>query len=69
MTDRLRGFTVLLDKDMRVDDFEVVKNAILMIKGVAQVDEVINDSSVYMTEMKVNSDIRNKLYKFITENL
>lgn len=69
MTDRLRGFTVLLDRDTRVDDFEVVKNAILMIKGVVQVDEVINDSSVYMTEMKVTSDIRDKLYKFINENL
>jgi hypothetical protein len=41
MTDRVKGFTVVLDKDFRIDDVEVTQNAIAMIKGVSSVQPII----------------------------
>ena len=38
MTDRIRTLTVVLDRDMRDDDVEVVKSAIGMIKCVASIE-------------------------------
>ena len=38
MTDRVRTLTVLLDRDMRTDDVEMVVNAIKMIRRVADVE-------------------------------
>lgn len=67
MTDRLRGFTVLLDRDIRVDDFEDIKRALYMIKYVKQVDEVINDGSEYIAEMKITQELREKMYEFIKD--
>ncbi len=39
MTDRVRTLKVLLSRDTRVDDVEVVKNAISMIRGVQKVED------------------------------
>lgn len=69
MTDRVKGFTVTLEKEIRTDDFEWILNAVKMIKGVQEVEPVINDGSEYITLMKRDREIREKLYKFITENL
>jgi len=33
MTDRVKGFTVTLEKDIRIDDVEVILNAVKMIKS------------------------------------
>jgi hypothetical protein len=41
MTDRIKGFTVALDRDYRDDDVEVIANAIRMIKGVVAVEPSI----------------------------
>lgn len=38
MTDRHRSVLVVLDRDVRSDDLEVVLSAIRMIKGVASVE-------------------------------
>lgn len=37
MTDRLKGCTVVFDRDIREDDAESLLNAICMIKGVVTV--------------------------------
>ena len=39
MTDRVRSLVVLLDRDTREDDVEVVMQAIQMIRGVATVEK------------------------------
>lgn len=38
MTARLNSFTVVLEDDMREDDAENIKNAILMLRGVLTVE-------------------------------
>lgn len=35
MTDRVKGFTVTLDHDVRIDEMGVILIALRMIKGVA----------------------------------
>lgn len=69
MTDRVKGFTVTLSKEVRIDDFEWIMDAVKMIKGVGNVEPVINDGSEYITLMKRDKEIRDKLYGFIKENL
>ena len=69
MTDRIKGFTVLLDKDYRDDDVEVISNAIKMIKGVAEVENHIVSSEDWFLESRTKGEIRHKLWDFIKENL
>ena len=70
MTDRLKGVTVILDKETRIDDFEEYYQKIFMsIKGVVRVEPVINDSSGFLSEGQAKAKIRAELYKFIDENL
>ena len=38
MTDRVKGFNVTLESDVRIDDIETIMNAIKMIKGIIKLD-------------------------------
>ena len=61
MTDRIRGFTVTLDRDMRDDDFEYVENAIKMIKGVASVIPDIVTHEDYKNREAIRHELHRKL--------
>lgn len=50
MTSRINSFTVILDKDMREDDAENIKNAILMLRGVLCVENNEVDNLTTMVE-------------------
>jgi hypothetical protein len=69
MTDRVKGFTVTLDRDIRIDDVEQIQKALEMVKGVLHVEPSISTSEDHMAMMRINSNIRSKLYKFINEEL
>lgn len=69
MTDRVNGFTVVLDKDYRDDDVEFIKQAISMIKGVVHVEGNIVSSNDYMAEQRVKMEIRKEMLEFIQEKL
>jgi hypothetical protein len=69
MTDRIKGFTVILDRDYRDDDFEYIKNAVQMIKGVKLIEPYVSDGGDYIIETKAKSEIRDKIYDFIKHNL
>ncbi len=69
MTDRVKGFIVTLEEDARIDHIEVVMQSIRLIRGVADVQPSISDSSDHINQMRVKSDLRNKLWKFINENM
>jgi NRPS condensation-like uncharacterized protein len=38
MTDRVKGFTVTLSHDIRIDDVEHIQKALEMVKGVVHVE-------------------------------
>lgn len=69
MTDRVKGFTITLDRDIRVDDIEHIQKALEMVKGVAHVEPSISTSEDHIARMRVEGEIRTKLFKFIQDEL
>jgi hypothetical protein len=69
MTDRVKGFTVTLEKDCRIDDVEVIINAIRMIRGIADVEPSISTSEDYMNRQMIKSELREKFLNFYTNEL
>ena len=62
MTDRVKGFTVTLEKDIRIDDVEVIMQAIRMIRGIADVEPSISTSEDYMNRQMVKHELREKFW-------
>ena len=69
MTDRVKGFTVTLEKDIRIDDVEVITQSILMIRGVAHVEPSISTHEDHMSRERVKYELREKFWKFYQELL
>jgi len=67
MTDRFSSLTVVLEKDIREDDAEHILNAIRMIKGVLSVKGNVTDINLYITETRVQSKYRDKLWNMFNE--
>lgn len=68
MTDRVKGFTVSLKEDIRVDDVQMIIDAISMIKGVQHVEPSIVKHEDYFARERVKSEMREKMWKFVDEN-
>lgn len=69
MTDRVKGFTVVLDKDYRTDDVEAILSAIKMVKGVLTVSPLIVDPSDYINRMRIQSDLEEKIFAVLHPDL
>lgn len=69
MTDRIKGFTVTLAEDVRIDDIEATMDAIRMIKGVVDVQPYVADSNDHINRMQILSRVRTKFIKFLNEEL
>jgi len=69
MTDRVKGFTVTLEKDIRIDDVEVIMQAIRMIRGIADVEPSISTSEDHMNRQRIKYELRDKFYKFMNDEL
>ncbi len=67
MTDRVNALTVVLDKDMRVDDIEHMIAAISMLKGVKKVSMHITDVADHVADVRAKREVRDKLYALIDE--
>ena len=67
MTDRVKGFTVTLDQDIRIDDVEEILNAVRMIRGVAYVEPSIATSEDHMNRQRIKSEILTKMFKLLHE--
>jgi hypothetical protein len=62
MTDRIKGFVVALDKDLRDDDVQETLNALRMIKGVVSVNPVIaKPGDDQIIRMRLENEFREKL--------
>ncbi len=67
MTDRIKGFTVALDKDIRIDDVEHIVTAIKMIKGVMNVAPLVSDSSDFIARSRYKKEVQDKIFKMLDE--
>lgn len=61
MTDRFNTLTVVLDRDMREDDAEVLLSAIRQLRGVISVSGNVADVSEYMAEERALHTLRQKV--------
>ena len=62
MTDRIKGFVVVLKEDLREDDAEATLKAIEMVKGVIKVTPVMSDAHDYIIRQQVKQEFREKIY-------
>ena len=67
MTDKVKGFTVTLDKDYRDDDVQVIADAISMIKGVIHVENSITTVTDHLNRQVIKTELITKLFKTLHE--
>ena len=67
MSDRVKGLTVVLDKDYREEDIEMIKELILQIKGVSTVKESIVNADDLINRARITIEIKEKIYDFLKE--
>jgi hypothetical protein len=65
MTDRIKGYLVTLEADIREDDSETILNALKMIKGVHNVRTYVKNMEDYMSEYKGRLDELNDMLKIM----
>lgn len=63
MSDRIKGFYVALEKDIKDEDFKEIKNAVLMVKGVLKVKESISDPSDWMNRERIRNELITKVFE------
>jgi hypothetical protein len=65
MSNKVKGFTVILQHELSEQNAEHIKKAIELIKGVQLVTNQIVDDKDYLYKQKANADVRFKLWNFI----
>ena len=63
MTDRIHSITLVLDKDIRIDDAESLIVAAGQLKGVIGVTPNISDSDSHFAYVRARNDLLTKLYE------
>ncbi len=67
MTDRVKGLTITLESDIRIEDISPLMNAILQMKGVIDVSPIISNASDSVVKLRCRQEMREKLYTLISE--
>lgn len=67
MTARIKGFTVTLERDIRDDDFQRIREAVEMVKGVLHVEPSISTVDDHMVKTRLKFDITRNILKLIDE--
>lgn len=62
MTDRVSVLTVVLDRDYRSDDVQVIVKAVEMIKGVLRVGTDVVEVSDFVARSRARMELEQKLW-------
>ena len=62
MTDRVFGFTVTLEYEMRTDDVDDIIGALRMIKGVQSVTPLVADAQLWYAKESARRELISKLW-------
>lgn len=62
MTDRVHALTVVLDRDIRIDDLEPLVTAISLLRGVASVTSTVTTSSDFIARERVRIEMRTRMF-------
>jgi len=65
MTDRIHSLTVVLEKNIRVDDVQCVVDAIKMVRCVSEVVPLVADGEAYMAESRAKDMWVPLIYDFV----
>jgi len=68
MTTRLKGFTVALEQDIREDDAESIRNAILSLRHVQDVKPIEAGAEDWINRQRIHHQVVEKLYKAMEED-
>ena len=63
--DKIKGLTVVLEKDFKKEECELIINAIKQIKGVLTVDISVANIDDYINRIKIQGRMKNNLMDFI----
>jgi len=69
MTDRIKGFTVILEEPMREDDAEELMNAVRCMRKVGKVEPSLNTNNDYMNQIIAKQALKNDILTKILEIL
>lgn len=61
MTDRVQGFVVTLDRDMRIDDAQALIDAIKMLRHVMSVKPSIVTADDFFARQRIAIELQNKV--------
>lgn len=62
MSNRVKGFTVVLDKDIRKDDVESLRQAICHMQHVLEVKNSLSTAEDWYIEQRVRREMGDKLW-------
>lgn len=67
MSDRIKGFHVVLKENVKDDDFENIKTAVLMIKGILDIVENNVDIDDLINRNRIRHEMVNSIIDVITK--
>lgn len=67
MSGKIKGLTVVFEEDVDDDHAQNIIDALLMIKGVANVSASVCDVDDYINRQKVSNEISRKIYDLYRE--
>lgn len=67
MAEKVKGFIVTLQNDIRQSEAEAVGQLLTHIQGVISVDTIEGDVKDIIIKQKITHEVREKLYKIIDE--
>jgi len=68
MSDRIKGLVVHLDKDYKDEDAENITQALLMIKGVVQVEPIRASFEDHINRSRIKSELKEKIFNILCED-
>lgn len=61
MTDRIKGYVVILEENIREDDAKQITDALSMVKGVLKATPLISGIEDLIAEERVRARLRNQI--------
>lgn len=64
----IRGITVLFEENVSEEYVDMIEKMLILTKRVSKVERDVESPSTWITESKVRSEIREKLFKVLYED-
>lgn len=65
MTDRIKGFYVALEENVREDDAEPIMNAVSQLRGVLAVEPLRVESADWVATQRVRNELVTRLFEVL----